>query len=170
MELTESDPSNPRRCPRAQFIENVEKWLKENITRTQPDAPQSTRELVQQCDATSAQLDELYNKYKFMEENLVAKRTQLGTLLPELRTNLELIDTLLTHRDAKTLPVETTFLLADQVLPLFAFSHHVLHLLHPSIANIMQLSFMLRQCPPSKYPQCQIFYFTWFLNYTLTIR
>ena len=59
-------------------------------------------------------LDELYQKYKFMERNLVAKKERLQTRLPELKTNLEIIDKLEAQKKSST-PTDTTFLLSEQV-------------------------------------------------------
>jgi len=65
-------------------------------------------------ESVLAQLDEQYQKYKFMEANLTQKQLRLKAQIPEIRTTLDAID-FLQSKDESSDPVKMQYLLSDQV-------------------------------------------------------
>ena len=55
--ITETETDNARKIPKVVFIENVDAWVEKYTD-----------------DALFAQMNELYQKYKFMEQNLLRAR------------------------------------------------------------------------------------------------
>ena len=70
--ITESAESDPRKIPKAIFIDDTDAWV-EKYTE----------------DALFGQLNELYQKYKFMEGQLVRNRQNMKVKLPEIKKTLE---------------------------------------------------------------------------------
>jgi hypothetical protein len=71
--LTE-DASNLRKIPRAIFIENTEAWVDKY----------GSEPIIQQMNT-------LYQKYKFMEAQLVRGRDSLKVKLPDIKKTLEAV-------------------------------------------------------------------------------
>ena len=59
-------------------------------------------------------LDEMHQKYKFMETNLMARKRRLKSQLPDISSSLTLIGKLRTKRDSEE-NTDTQFLLSDSV-------------------------------------------------------
>jgi len=78
--ITEESTPNKRNIPKVVFIENIEAWV-EKYTE----------------DALFAQMNELYQKYKYMEGQLVRNRENLKVKLPEIKKTLEAVALLYTR-------------------------------------------------------------------------
>eukprot|EP00795_Rhopilema_esculentum_P017842 gene17842-9547_t len=89
-----------RGIPEAIFLEDVDDYMQcqEGIS----------------TEGVLAKLDEQYQKYKFMEVNLVQKRHRLKSQIPDIKTTLDAIEYLKARTDAPE-PVNTQFLLSDQL-------------------------------------------------------
>eukprot|EP00112_Aurelia_sp_Birch-Aquarium-sp1_P012619 Seg2654.1 transcript_id=Seg2654.1/GoldUCD/mRNA.D3Y31 product="Prefoldin subunit 3" protein_id=Seg2654.1/GoldUCD/D3Y31 len=66
------------------------------------------------AEGVLAKLDEQYQKYKFMEVNLIQKRLRLKSQIPDIRTTLDAIEYLKTKKDSSD-PIKTQYLLSDQL-------------------------------------------------------
>ncbi|KAK3098878.1 hypothetical protein FSP39_023913 [Pinctada imbricata] len=66
------------------------------------------------AEAVLKRLDEQHSKYKFMEYNLNTKKARLKTQIPDIKTSLDIVRHLKSRKDS-TDPLETRFLLSDQV-------------------------------------------------------
>ena len=75
--LTE-DAHNLRKIPKAIFIENTEAWVEKYGS-----------------EALLAQMNTLYQKYKFMEAQLVRGRDSLKVKLPDIKKTLESVKMLM---------------------------------------------------------------------------
>ena len=95
--ITEPSESH-RRIPKAVFIENVEAWVEKYTD-----------------DALFAQMNELYQKYKFMETQLARARQNLKVKLPDIKKTLEMVAMLKTRSADENKQVETNFLLSDNI-------------------------------------------------------
>ena len=65
--ITETSEANSRKIPKVVFIDNTEAWVDKYTD-----------------DALFAQMNELYQKYKYMETNLLRSRQNLKTKLPDI--------------------------------------------------------------------------------------
>ena len=71
--LTESS-DNPRKIPQAVFIENTEAWVEKYGG-----------------DDLINQMNELYQKYKFMENQLTRGKESLRVKTPDIKKTLEMV-------------------------------------------------------------------------------
>lgn len=94
--LTEAS-DNPRKIPQAIFIDNTEAW----VERYGGD------ELI-------ANMNELYQKYKFMENQLIRGRESLRVKTPDIRKTLEMVKMLI-EKHKKQEALQTNFLISDNV-------------------------------------------------------
>ena len=72
--ITEASNENSRKIPKVIFIENTEAWVDKYTD-----------------DALFAQMNELYQKYKYMETNLLRARQNLKVKLPDIKKTLEMV-------------------------------------------------------------------------------
>ncbi|XP_017328304.1 prefoldin subunit 3 [Ictalurus punctatus] len=86
--------------PEAVFVEDVDSFMKKPGNDT--------------ADVVLRKLDEQYQKYKYMEVNLVQKKMRLKNQIPQIKQTLEILRHMQEKRDT-TDPMETHFLLADNV-------------------------------------------------------
>ncbi|KAG2463456.1 PFD3 protein, partial [Polypterus senegalus] len=66
------------------------------------------------ADAVLRKLDEQYQKYKFMELNLVQKKLRLKNQIPQIKQTLEILKHMQKKKES-TEPMETRYLLADNL-------------------------------------------------------
>lgn len=101
---TETTPTKTAHygIPKAIFIEDVDKYLKENRMTGVEEALRFT--------------ETMYSKYKLMEQNLHGRRRRFKMQLPDIAKNIEVVDYLMENQT----PFETTFEVADQ---LYARAH-----------------------------------------------
>jgi len=83
--------------PEALFIEDVEKFMKEQGTTS--------------VEGILKKLDENYQKYKLMETNLAQKKRRLKSQIPDLQSTLDIVKHMHSRKEA-TEPVQTRFLLS----------------------------------------------------------
>ncbi len=95
--ITESSEAH-RRIPKAVFIENVEAWVDKYTD-----------------DALFAQMNELYQKYKFMEQQLLRSRASYRVKLPDIKKTLEMVALLKSRAMTKDKAIETNFLVSDNI-------------------------------------------------------
>ena len=95
--ITEPSESH-RRIPKAVFIENVEAWVEKYTD-----------------DALFAQMNELYQKYKFMEQQLLRSRANYKVKLPDIKKTLEMVALLKSRAMTKDKAIETNFLVSDNI-------------------------------------------------------
>ena len=94
-----SEPSEVhRRIPRAVFIDNVEAWVDKYGD-----------------DPLFQQMNELYQKYKFMENQLVRQKASLKQKLPEIKRSLEMVAMLQQKAAGENKEVDTNFLVSDNI-------------------------------------------------------
>ncbi|KAF5899786.1 prefoldin subunit 3, partial [Clarias magur] len=86
--------------PEAVFVEDVDSFMKQPGNDT--------------ADAVLRKLDEQYQKYKYMEVNLVQKKMRLKNQIPQIKQTLEILRHMQKKKDT-TDPMDTHFLLADNV-------------------------------------------------------
>ena len=96
--MTEDSTENSRKIPKVIFIENTEAWV-ERYTE----------------DALFAQMNELYQKYKYMEVNLHRARQNLRVKLPDIKKTLEMVAMLKQKYDGDNKELESNYLLSDNV-------------------------------------------------------
>jgi prefoldin subunit 5 len=89
---------NTRKIPKVLFIDNTEAWVEKYTD-----------------DALFAQMNELYQKYKYMESNLVRARMNLKVKLPDIKRTLEMVCMLKAKHEAEDKSMNTNFLLADNI-------------------------------------------------------
>ena len=89
---------NHRKIPKVVFIDNTEAWVEKYGD-----------------DDLFAQLNELYQKYKFMETQLARARQNLKVKLPDIKKTLEMVAMLKTRSADENKQVETNFLLSDNI-------------------------------------------------------
>ena len=94
--LTEGS-DNPRKIPQAVFIDNTEAWVEKY----------GGDELV-------TNMNELYQKYKFMEQQLTRSRESLRVKTPDIRKTLEVVR-MLKDKHGKQEEMKTNFLISDNV-------------------------------------------------------
>ena len=98
--LTE-DAHNMRKIPKAIFIENTEAWVDKYGS-----------------DPIIAQMNTLYQKYKFMEAQLVRGRDSLKVKLPDIKKTLEAVQLLqdkAKEDEEEKRQLQTNFLIADNI-------------------------------------------------------
>mmetsp|Transcript_3176 Transcript_3176/g.4287 ORF Transcript_3176/g.4287 Transcript_3176/m.4287 type:complete len:196 (-) Transcript_3176:149-736(-) len=94
-----SEPSTiHRRIPRAVFFEDVEAWVDKYGE-----------------DDLFAQLNELHQKYKFMENQLIRQKASLKAKNPEIKRTLEMVVLLKQKHDGDDKTVDTNFLVSDNI-------------------------------------------------------
>ncbi len=95
--LTETS-DNPRKIPKAVFIENTDAWG-EKYT----------------CKTILEQMNELYQKYKFMETSLIRGREQMKLKLPDIKKTLEMVRMLKDKHASDEKEMITNFLISDNI-------------------------------------------------------
>ena len=94
-----SEPSEKhRRIPKSVFIENTEAWVDKYGD-----------------DNLFSQMNELYQKYKFMETQLLRARQNLKVKLPDIKKTLEMVALLKSRHESENQAVETNFLVSDNI-------------------------------------------------------
>lgn len=94
-----SEPSQiHRKIPRAVFIEDTEAWVEKY----------GEEELF-------GQMNELHQKYKFMEQQLVRQKAGLKTKVPEIKRTLEMVAMLKQKHDGDDKEVDANFLISDNI-------------------------------------------------------
>ena len=94
-----SEPSTiHRRIPRAVFFEDVESWVDRYGE-----------------DDLFAQLNELHQKYKFMENQLIRQKASMKQKMPEIKRTLEMVALLKQKHDGDDKEVDTNFLVSDNI-------------------------------------------------------
>jgi len=94
--LTEAS-DNPRKIPQAIFIDNTEAWVEKYGG-----------------DELIANMNELYQKYKFMENQLMRGRESLRVKTPDIKKTLEMVR-MLKDKHEKEESLQTNFLISDNV-------------------------------------------------------
>jgi len=87
-----------RGIPEAIFLDDVDSYM----------AKETSSETALQ------KLDEQYQKYKFMETNLVQKKMRLHTQVPDIKATLANLNCLKSKKDSAE-PLRTQFMLSDQL-------------------------------------------------------
>ena len=96
--ITETSDENTRKIPKVVFIDNTEAWVEKYTD-----------------DALFAQMNELYQKYKYMETNLLRARQNLKVKLPDIKKTLETVALLKKKHESANKEVSTNFLLSDNI-------------------------------------------------------
>ena len=94
----EAYDQNTKKIPKVVFIENTEAWVEKYTD-----------------DALFAQMNELYQKYKFMEQNLMRARQGLKVKLPDIKKTLEMVAMLKSKYESSEKEINTNFLLSDNI-------------------------------------------------------
>ena len=89
---------NTKKIPKVVFIDNTEAWVEKYTD-----------------DALFAQMNELYQKYKYMESNLVRARQSLKVKLPDIKRTMEMVIMLKAKHESDDKEMSTNFLLADNI-------------------------------------------------------
>ncbi|XP_066923105.1 prefoldin subunit 3-like isoform X1 [Clytia hemisphaerica] len=87
-----------RGIPEATFLEDVEEFMKKE----------------ESFESALRKLDEQYQKYKFMESNLVQKKVRLNGQIPDIKSTLNSIKCLKSKKDSDK-SLSTQFMLSDQL-------------------------------------------------------
>lgn len=87
-----------RGIPEATFLDDVDSYMGKETS----------------SEAMLQKLDEQYQKYKFMEANLVQKKLRLSTQVPDIKATLDSIRSLKKRKD-ETEALKTQFMLSDQL-------------------------------------------------------
>ena len=99
VEIPITEPTtDPKKIPKVVFIDNVEAWVEKYTD-----------------DALFAKMNELYQKYKFMEQNLHRQRQSLYVKLPDIKKTLEMVAMLKTRHESEEKEISTNFLLSDNI-------------------------------------------------------
>jgi len=85
--------------PAADFIDNVEEFMKRSENKN--------------AESVLKRLDELHQKYKYMEANLAQRKLRLHVQIPDIKKSLLLLD-MLTEQKRQEATNNTRFLLSDQ--------------------------------------------------------
>ena len=94
-----SEPNEAhRKIPKVTFIDNAEAWVDKYGD-----------------DNLFAQLNDLYQKYKFMESNLLRSKQGLKQKLPEIKKTLDMVIMLQDRAQEAEKEVQTNFLLSDNI-------------------------------------------------------
>ena len=96
--ITEGNDMNTKKIPKVVFIENTEAWVEKYTD-----------------DALFAQMNELYQKYKFMEQNLLRSRQNLKVKLPDIKKTLEMVAMMKAKFESEKKDMDTNFLLSDNI-------------------------------------------------------
>jgi len=96
--LTEPSTENSKKIPKVVFVDNTEAWVEKYGD-----------------DALFAQMNELYQKYKYMETNLLRARQNLKVKLPDIKKTLEMVIMLKTKHESDEKEMSTNFLLSDNI-------------------------------------------------------
>ena len=96
--ITEDSDLNSKKIPKVVFIENTEAWVEKYTD-----------------DALFSQMNELYQKYKFMEQNLMRARQSLRVKLPDIKKTLEMVAMMSSKYHGEEKEVTTNFLLSDNI-------------------------------------------------------
>nr|ACV72070.1 von Hippel-Lindau-binding-like protein [Phragmatopoma lapidosa] len=65
-------------------------------------------------EAVLRRLEEQHNKYKFMEYNLVTKKSRLKAQIPDIKTSLNIVEHMLSKKGS-TEPLKTNYQLSDNL-------------------------------------------------------
>ena len=99
VEIPITEPTtDTKKIPKVVFIDNVEAWVEKYTD-----------------DALFAKMNELYQKYKFMEQNLHRQRQSLYVKLPDIKKTLEMVAMLKTRHESEEKEISTNFLLSDNI-------------------------------------------------------
>ena len=90
--------TDTKKIPKVVFIDNIEAWVEKYTD-----------------DALFAKINELYQKYKFMEQNLHRQRQSLYVKLPDIKKTLEMVAMLKTRHESEDKEISTNFLLSDNI-------------------------------------------------------
>ena len=94
-----SEPSEKhQKIPKVIFIDNADAWVEKYGE-----------------EPLFAQMNELYQKYKFMEGQLLRSRQNLRVKLPDIKKTLEMVVLLKKKADSDNKSVETNFLVSDNI-------------------------------------------------------
>ncbi len=94
-----SEPSTVhRKIPRAVFIEDTEAWVDKY----------GEEELF-------GKMNELHQKYKFMESQLVRQKASLKQKVPEIKRTLEMVAMLKQKNEGEEKEVDANFLISDNI-------------------------------------------------------
>jgi prefoldin subunit 5 len=96
--ITETTQGQHKNIPKAVFIDNIEGWVEKYTD-----------------EALFAQMNELYQKYKFMENQLMRAKESLRIKLPDIKKTLEMVVMLKAKSVQEEKAVDTNFLLTDNV-------------------------------------------------------
>ena len=96
--ITEQSDGSHRKIPKAVFIEDVEAWIDKYGE-----------------DPLWSQMNELYQKYKFMETQFIRERQNLRTKLPDIKKTLEMVALLKQKHQSDNKQIQTNFLVSDNV-------------------------------------------------------
>ena len=96
--IQEETTENSRKIPKVVFIDNTDAWVEKYGE-----------------DALFAQMNELYQKYKYMEVNLIRARQNLKVKLPDIKKTLEMVAMLKQKYEGDNKEVTTNYLLSDNV-------------------------------------------------------
>ena len=95
-------PPEGKKCfsgiPEAHFIDDVDSHMKGE----------------ESAEAKIKELDEVHQKYKFMENSLSSRRKRLKSQVPDIKSSLAMVKKL-REKKAADEKMETQFLLSDQV-------------------------------------------------------
>merc|ERR1711963_85476 len=94
-------PKSSQGIPPAEFIEDVDAYMSKKADKETPD------EVVQS-------MNEMYSKYKFMEQSLSTKKGRLNRQIPDIEQTLEMLRLLKKKKEAEE-EITTDFLLTEQV-------------------------------------------------------
>ena len=99
VEIPITEPTtDTKKIPKVVFIDNIEAWVEKYTD-----------------DALFAKMNELYQKYKFMEQNLHRQRQSLYVKLPDIKKTLEMVAMLKTRHESEDKEISTNFLLSDNI-------------------------------------------------------
>ena len=96
--ITEPTTDNSKKIPKVVFIDDTEAWVDKYGD-----------------DALFAQMNELYQKYKFMETNLHRARQNLKAKLPDIKKTLEMVGMLKAKHMSDDKAMTTNYLLSDNI-------------------------------------------------------
>jgi len=98
--MTSGEVKTSQGIPEAEFIEDVDAYMKKKSSETPEEVVNG--------------LNELYSKYKFMETSLNTKKTRLQRQIPDIEQTLEMLKHLKAKKEAEE-DMTTDFLLTEQV-------------------------------------------------------
>lgn len=95
------DKKNSKGIPTMPFVDDVDKYMKKEENHGS-------------AEFVLRRLDEQHSKYKFLECNLLQKKKRLKKQIPDIKVSLDILKLMKNKKDS-TVPVETQFLLSDQI-------------------------------------------------------